>query len=40
MNLPKEYEWLYKELGPRLLVEALKDYGLKEVPGPKNNQRL
>lgn len=40
MNLPKEYEWLYKELGPRILVEALKDYGLKEVPGPGNNQTI
>ncbi len=37
MNLPKEFEWLYKELGPRLLVEALKDYGLKETPGTANN---
>lgn len=40
MNLPKEYEWLYKELGPRLLVEALKDYGLKEVPGTKNDPTI
>lgn len=40
MNLPKEYEWLYKELGPRLLVEALKDYGLKEVPGPSSNKTI
>lgn len=37
MNLPKEYEWLYKELGPRILVEALKDYGIKETPGSANN---
>lgn len=36
MNLPKEYEWLYKELGPRILVEALKDYGIKETPGSGN----
>lgn len=40
MNLPKEYEWLYKELGPRILVEALKDYGLKEVAGSKNNAEI
>ena len=31
MNLPKEYEWLYKELGPRILVQALKDYGIKQA---------
>lgn len=37
IHLPKEYEWLYKELGPRILVEALKDYGLKETPGANNN---
>lgn len=37
MNLPKEYEWLYKELSPRLLVTALQDYGLKETPGSKNS---
>ena len=38
MELPKEFEWLYKELGPRILIEALKDYGLKETPGTANTQ--
>lgn len=40
MNLPKEYEWLYKELGPRILVEALKDYGIKETPGKGNTKEI
>jgi len=31
MNLPKEYEWLYKELGPIILIEALKDCGIKQA---------
>lgn len=40
MELPKQYNWLYKELGPRILMEALKDYGLKEVPGAKNDPTI
>lgn len=36
-KLPKNYEWLLKEPGPKMLVEALKLYGTVEAPGNKNN---
>ena len=35
--LPANYQWLLKEGAPKLLVEALKLYGVTEVPGTKNN---
>lgn len=37
MALPAAYAWLAKEPGPRMLQEALKLYGLLEVPGPNDN---
>ncbi len=40
MTLPKQFEWLYQETGPRILTEALKDYGLKEKPGKGNNPQI
>ena len=30
MDLPRQYAWLVDELGPRILVEALKTYGTIE----------
>lgn len=38
MTLPKKYQWLNSEPGPRMLVEALKLYGTKEIIGKKHNQ--
>lgn len=40
MTLPKQYAWLAKEPGPRLLLEALKLHGTAEVPGPNNNPSI
>jgi uncharacterized protein (TIGR02594 family) len=37
LNLPSEYAWLAKERFPQILVEAVKLYGTKEVPGPSNS---
>lgn len=39
-NLPKGYEWLNDEPGPKMLLEALKLYGTHEVAGPKNNPKI
>jgi uncharacterized protein (TIGR02594 family) len=37
MNLPKNYQWLNDEDGPRILKEMVSLYGTIEVPGEKNN---
>jgi len=37
MSLPKQYEWLNDEQGPRMLLEALKLYGTQEKLGRLNN---
>lgn len=36
-ELPKRYEFLNKEPGPRMLTTALRFYGTKEEPGGANN---
>ncbi|CAM5772726.1 TIGR02594 family protein [Bosea minatitlanensis] len=38
--LPKDYRWLASEPGPRMLVEALKEFGVMEVPGNADNPRI
>jgi uncharacterized protein (TIGR02594 family) len=38
--LPKKYEWLEKEPGPRILKEFLKVYGTLEAPGSANNPTI
>lgn len=38
MKLPKQYEFLLNEPGPKMLVEALKIYGTKEIVGKQHNQ--
>lgn len=38
--LPKQYGWLSREPGPRILLEALKVYGTAETPGPGNNPAI
>jgi uncharacterized protein (TIGR02594 family) len=40
MALPKKYEWLNKETGPKMLLEALDLYGVKEQPGVGNNAEI
>lgn len=40
MNLPAQYDWLAKEPGPRMLIEALRLIGTKEVPGAKDNPTI
>ncbi len=35
--LPAKYAWLAQETGPKMIVEAVKLYGLLEKPGPANN---
>lgn len=39
-KLPKQYAFLLKESGPRLLLEALKTFGTVETPGPNNNPSI
>jgi uncharacterized protein (TIGR02594 family) len=34
MRLPPPYAWLAREGQPKMLVEALKLYGVRETPGP------
>lgn len=34
------FAWLEREPGPRMLVEALKEYGTLEVPGPGDNPKI
>lgn len=38
MKLPSKYEWLLQEPGPKMLTEALKLYGTKEIVGKQHNQ--
>jgi uncharacterized protein (TIGR02594 family) len=35
--LPDRYKWLEKELGPKMVLEFLKIYGVKETIGPEDN---
>lgn len=37
MTLPREYQWLSLEPGPKMLLEFLGIYGTKEVLGPGDN---
>lgn len=34
------YEWLWKEPGPKMLLEALKLHGIQETPGKKSNPTI
>lgn len=40
MNLPKKYAWLSTETGPRILLEALKIYGVAEKEGEGSNPTI
>ena len=35
--MQKGYEWLEQEPGPKMIVEALKFFGVKEFPGTQSN---
>jgi uncharacterized protein (TIGR02594 family) len=37
MSLPAKYQWLSAEGAPRMIVEALKLYGTKEIVGNQHN---
>lgn len=39
-TIPKQYSWLMKETGPRILTTALALYGTSEKPGPGNNPSI
>lgn len=37
MLIPEKYKWLLSEPGPKMITEALKIYGTKEIVGAKHN---
>lgn len=39
-KLPKAYEWLNNEPGPKMLLEAIKLYGTIEIPGAADSPTL
>jgi Fe-Mn family superoxide dismutase len=38
--LPAQYRWLEAEPGPRMILEALKEYGTLEAPGAADNPKI
>ena len=38
--LPAQYRWLEAEPGPRMITEALKEYGTLEAPGEAGNPKI
>jgi len=40
MNLPKAYEWLAQEIGPRHLLKGVELYGVTEIVGSKHNPAI
>lgn len=40
MTLPHQYQWLLAEPGPRMIIEALKLYGTKEMPGTADSPEI
>lgn len=38
--LPKKYQWLSREESPKMLVEALRHYGILEHPGKGSNPNI
>lgn len=39
-SLPIAYQWLADQAGPKILVEMVRLYGVKERPGPANNPEI
>jgi uncharacterized protein (TIGR02594 family) len=40
MHIPKSYQWLVNEPGPKMLKIALGMYGIIEKPGTENNKQI
>ena len=40
MTIPKQFQYLATEPGPRILLEALKTYGVTETPGIGSNPEI
>lgn len=40
MTLPEQYAWLTKESGPKMLLEALKIFGVHELAGAGDNPTI
>lgn len=40
MKLPEKYSWLYDEMAPKALIEAIKHYGVLEHPGKGSNANI
>lgn len=38
--IPEHYRWLEKETGPKMLLEAVKLYGIAEKKGDENNPEI
>lgn len=38
--IPEQYSWLKKEPAPKILIEALKEYGTVEVKGTASNPKI
>jgi uncharacterized protein (TIGR02594 family) len=38
--IPTTYQWLSKEPGPKMLLEAIKLLGIKEIKGAKDNKTI
>jgi uncharacterized protein (TIGR02594 family) len=38
MSLPAKYAFLKKLKGPKMILEGLKIYGIKEIPGKRHNE--
>lgn len=38
--IPNQYKWILQEGGPKMIVEALKEFGVAEKPGPGNNPKI
>jgi len=40
MHIPEKYKWLSNEPGPKMILEFLKVFGVKETPGPDDNPEI
>lgn len=40
IELPQQYKFLLDEPGPKMIKEALKLYGITEIPGPESNAQI
>ncbi len=40
MSIPTKYKWIQNEAGPKMIIEALKEFGTLETPGTVNNPQI